>query len=83
MENYSLLIYISCIIFLIIIGKIFIMPLMKIMKLVINSAIGAGLIYIINLVGANFNFHIGLNWFTIICSGILGIPGVILIILLR
>lgn len=83
MENYSLLIYISCIIFLIIIGKIFIMPLMKIMKLVINSAIGAGLIYIINLVGANFNFHIGLNWFTIICSGILGIPGVILIIMLR
>lgn len=83
MENYSLLIYISCIIFLIIIGKIFIMPLKKIMKLVINSAIGAGLIYIINLVGANFNFHIGLNWFTIICSGILGIPGVILIIMLR
>ena len=83
MENYSLLIYISCIMFLIIIGKIFIMPLKKIMKLVINSAIGAGLIYIINLVGANFNFHIGLNWFTIICSGILGIPGVILIILLR
>mgnify|MGYP004564320539 FL=1 len=83
MENYSLLIYISCIIFLIIIGKVFIMPLKKIMKLVINSAIGAGLIYIINLVGANFNFHIGLNWFTIICSGILGIPGVILIILLR
>lgn len=59
------------------------MPLKKIMKLVINSAIGAGLIYIINLVGANFNFHIGLNWFTIICSGILGIPGVILIIMLR
>lgn len=83
MENYSLLIYISCIIFLIIIGKIFIMPLKKIMKLVMNSAIGAGLIYIINLVGANFNFHIGLNWFTIICSGILGIPGVILIIMLR
>lgn len=83
MENYSLLIYISCIIFLIIIGKIFIMPLKKIMKLVINSVIGAGLIYIINLVGVNFNFHIGLNWFTIICSGILGIPGVILIILLR
>ena len=83
MENYSLLIYISCIIFLIIIGKIFIMPLKKIMKLVINSAIGAGLIYIINLVGANFYFHIGLNWFTIICSGILGITGVILIIMLR
>lgn len=83
MENYSLLIYISCIIFLIIIGKVFIMPLKKIMKLVINSAIGAGLIYIINLVGANFNFHIGLNWFTIICTGILGIPGVILVIMLR
>ena len=77
MENYSLLIYISCIIFLIIIGKIFIMPLKKIMKLVINSAIGAGLIYIINLVGANFNFHIFFSFYQENCLHLTGKCGTI------
>ncbi len=83
MENYAFLVYIGCIVMILIIGKIFIFPLKKIFKLVMNSAIGAMLIYIINLVGANFNFHIGLNWWTILCSGILGIPGVILVVLLK
>lgn len=83
MENYSFLLYTGCIIFLFIIGKIFIFPLKKILKLVINSILGAGVIYLINVVGSNFGFHIGLNWFTILCSGLLGIPGVILIIVLK
>ncbi len=83
MENYAFLVYIGCIVMILIIGKILIFPLKKIFKLVMNSAIGAMLIYIINLVGANFNFHIGLNWWTILCSGILGIPGVILVVLLK
>ena len=83
MEGYSFLLYIGCIVMIIIIGKIFIMPLKKILKLVINSLIGAGLIYVINIIGANFNFHIGLNWWTILCSGFLGIPGVALILVLK
>lgn len=83
MGNYSLLMYVACIIFIIIIGKIFILPIKKILKLIVNSILGAGLIYLINIIGANFNFHIGMNWFTIICTGILGVPGVILIILLK
>lgn len=66
-----------------IIGKIFIFPLKKIFKLIINSIMGGILIYIINIVGNNFNFHIGLNWWTILCSGILGVPGVILIVVLK
>lgn len=83
MENYAFLVYIGCIVMILIIGKIFIFPLKRIFKLVMNSAIGAILIYIINLVGANFCFHIGLNWWTILCTGILGIPGVILVTLLK
>lgn len=83
MENYAFFVYIGCIVMILIIGKIFIFPLKKIFKLVINSAIGGMLIYIINIVGANFNFHIGLNWWTILCTGILGIPGVILVVLLK
>lgn len=83
MENYAFLVYIGCIIMILILGRIFIFPLKKILKLIINSAVGAILIYIINIVGASFNFHIGLNWGTILCSGILGIPGVVLLIVLK
>ena len=83
MENYAIFAYIGCIVMLIIIGRLFIFPLKKIFKLIINSVIGTALIYIINLIGGNFNFHIGLNWWTILCTGILGIPGVILVVLLK
>ena len=83
MGDYAFLVYIGCIIMILIIGKIFIWPLKKVFKLVINSIIGAILLYIINIIGVNFNFHIGLNWWTILSTGFLGVPGVILIVLLK
>ena len=58
------LIFISCICFLFIIGRIFIVPLKWILKLIFNSILGGILIYIINVIGANWGFHIGLNFFT-------------------
>lgn len=64
----------ACIFFLFIIGRIFILPLKSILKLVGNSILGGILIFIINIVGAMFNFHIGLNVGTAIIIGILGIP---------
>lgn len=83
MGNYSFLFYVFCIIVFIIIGKIFIVPSKKIIKLIINSVLGAVTIYIINLIGVSTGFHIGLNWWTILCSGFLGIPGVILVVILK
>jgi len=41
------------------------------------------LIYIINIVGMLFNFHIGLNITTSILIGILGVPGAILLALIK
>ena len=64
--NINLLIIISCICILFIIGRIFIIPIRKILKLVFNSILGGGLIYIINLIGGIWGFHIGLNLFTAI-----------------
>ena len=83
MGEYAFLVYIGCIILILIIGKLFLLPIKKIFKLVINSIIGGILIYVINIIGSGFNFHIGLNWLTILCSGFLGIPGVILLIILK
>ena len=83
MDFNSIIIYLGCIIFLFLIGKFFIIPLKIIMKIIGNSILGGILIFIVNLIGGMFNFHIGLNVVTAIVTGILGIPGVILLVLLK
>lgn len=75
--------FFACIIILFLVGRIFIVPLKKILKLVINSILGGALIYIINIVGASFGFHIGLNIGTAIFVGILGVPGAVFLIILK
>lgn len=68
--NINALIIISCICILFVIGKIFIVPIKWILKLVCNSVLGGILVWIINLIGANWGFHIGLNiWTSILVRG--------------
>ena len=75
--------YLACICFLFLFGRIFIVPVKKILKLVLNSIIGGIVIFIINLVGASFGFHIGLNFFTSIVIGFLGLPGAVILIIIK
>ena len=49
----------------------------------LNSILGGAIIYMINLIGGTFGFHIGLNYITAIVVGILGVPGAILLILIK
>lgn len=79
----NLITYLACICFLFLFGKIFIVPIKKIMKLVISSVLGGCAIYIINILGAGINFHIGINIFTSILVGLLGLPGAICIIVVK
>lgn len=79
----TIIIFLSCIFAIVIFGKILIMPIKQILKLVFNSILGGGLILIVNWVGTMFDFHIGLNIFTAIFVGILGIPGATLLTILK
>ena len=83
MDFNNIITYIACIFFLFIFGKIFIIPIKTIFKLVMNSILGGLTIFIINLIGSFFNFHIGLNLITSIFVGILGIPGAIAIVIIK
>lgn len=74
LDTNSLIIYLACIIVLFLVGRIFIVPLKIIAKLILNSVLGAILIYGINFFGASVGFHIGLNVVTAVFVGILGIP---------
>lgn len=82
MDIKMLLIYVACIIGIMIIGRIFIIPIKIIIKLIINSILGAILLYLINLVGTVWGIHIGINFVTAIIVGLLGIPGAILLTIL-
>ena len=79
--DYNILTYLACICFLFLFGRIFIVPIKKVLKLVVNSILGGAIIYIINLIGNSFNFHIGLNFFTSILIGILGIQGAAVLVI--
>lgn len=83
MDTNTIIVYVACICFLFIFGRLFLVPIKSLLKLVINSLLGGVLIYLINLVGGMFSFHIGLNYITAIFAGILGIPGAILLVLLK
>lgn len=79
----NLLTYLACICFLFIFGRVFILPIKKILKLVVNSILGGVTIFVINLVGASFGFHVGLNIFTSILVGLLGLPGVVCLVIVK
>ncbi len=81
--NASIITYLACICFLFLFGRIFIVPLKKILKLVLNSVLGGLVIFIINFVGASFGFHVGLNVFTSILVGLLGLPGAVILIIVK
>lgn len=83
MDTNTIISYIACICFLFIFGKVFILPIKTMLKLLVNSILGAIIIFIINWIGVIFNFHIGLNIITSIVVGILGIPGAILLVILN
>ena len=79
----NLITYLACICFLFIFGRVFIVPIKKVLKLVINSVLGGITIFLINLIGGTFGFHIGLNIFTSILVGVLGVPGAVCLVIIR
>ena len=83
MEDGTILAYLAGIIIIFLLGRLFIIPLKLIFKLILNSILGGVLIFLINLIGAMWDFHIGLNVVTAIFVGILGIPGSIVLVLAK
>lgn len=83
MELNTVIPYLVGVIILFFLGKVFVLPIKSILKLIGNSILGAILIYIINLIGSAFNFHIGLNVFTILFVALLGVPGAVVLALIR
>lgn len=67
----------------IILAKILSWPLKKILKLLLNVAIGILIIVLVNTFGGSIGLHIPFNIITALVSGILGIPGVLGLVLIN
>lgn len=65
------------------VGRMLLMPLKLIFRLIYNGAVGGLMLWLLNLAGAYIDFHIAINPATALIAGFLGIPGVILLILLK
>ena len=78
-----ILAYLFGILLILFIGKIFLMPLKLVFKLLYNGVIGGIMLYVINFVGSHFGFTIALNPVTALVAGFLGIPGIVLLILVK
>ncbi|WP_055072060.1 pro-sigmaK processing inhibitor BofA family protein [Clostridium massiliamazoniense] len=81
MEDFILLVGAICVGWLLF--KIIFGSLKKIIGLVINGVLGVILLTIFNYFGALFGITIGINLLTALIAGILGVPGVILMVLFQ
>lgn len=78
-----LLTYAGAVLLIFLLGKIFLWPIKMVLKLVVSSIIGGILILAINLAAGFFGLLlIPLNLLTALIVGVLGIPGVILLLVL-
>ncbi len=80
---FILLAWVAGILLVLTFGKTLKVPLRLVLKLIINSLLGGAVILLINLAGQYIDFYISLNIFSAMIVGILGLPGVILLIILK
>jgi inhibitor of the pro-sigma K processing machinery len=75
--------YLFGIVVLLLLGRLFLMPIKLVFRLVYNGIIGGIMLWVVNFIGAYFGFAIAINPITALIAGILGIPGVLLLILFK
>lgn len=66
-----------------IVGRVFLMPLRLVFRLIYNGIIGGVILWLINLVGSHIGFTIAINPVTALVVGFLGLPGVVLLVLFK
>ena len=75
--------YVAGVLILYALGKMLLIPLRSIFNLIVNAVIGGGVLLVINFIGSFWGFVVGVNPITALIVGMLGVPGVALIIALR
>lgn len=61
-------------------GRILVIPLKIVLKLVYNGLIGGLVLWLVNLIGSPMGFSLPITVWTALLVGLLGLPGVALLI---
>lgn len=83
LELNIILAYAVGLILLYVVGWILLIPLRWMIRLIWNGTLGGIILFVINLIGGIWGIHLAINPFSAILVGVLGIPGVILLLLLK
>lgn len=63
--------------------KLFAKPIKWILKLLLNTLLGLVILVVVNYLGAFIGLKITVGWFSALVAGILGLPGVVLLLLIE
>lgn len=77
----TLVMLIAGVLLAVLLFRILSVPLRWMLKLLLNAAIGYVGLLIFNFFGDFIGLQIALNWVTILVTGFLGLPGVVLLLL--
>ena len=63
--------------------RLFSAPLKLALRVLLNAALGFAAMGLLNLAAVRTGISLGLNWFTGLVTGVLGLPGFVLLVLVR
>ncbi len=63
--------------------KIFAVPLGWLLRLLLNALAGLVILFAVNFVGSYIGLHISVGWISALITGVLGLPGVVLLLLIE
>lgn len=75
--------YLLGVILLYFIARLLYVPLKSLAKLIFNAIIGGLMLAVLNLVGSFWGLYLAINPITALIVGLLGLPGVLLLVVLR
>ncbi len=75
--------YILGLLILFVVARIFMRPVAFILRLIMSSILGGVILCLINLAHPVFHLYIGINPVTSLVTGLFGIPGICLLLLLQ
>ncbi len=82
-DTMSILAYVAGLVITVVFCRIFIKPISKLFRLLINGLIGGFILAAVNFVGGFAGITVNINPLTALIAGLLGLPGVILVIILQ
>ena len=75
--------YIFGIMMLFLVAKLLLIPIKIVWKLAVNGVVGGLVLILVNFIGGFFGINIPINIITALTTGILGVPGVVMILILQ